>query len=187
MQISLYYVSESHVLNDSIYDSGSWFPGTLSKGNFSTAVNTRSLSVAQLGIVSPNEHSTAALLYYENPTGKVSVLSAISAPNGTSEDGWVDITSQESKSLPESFRNTPGSTAGGSSKTLDESLDSSVFTLSAPFTCASNGSTIKAIFYSKNATDPKIHYNNYTTGPIAGSFSQSMHYIVLYSLVNLMS
>lgn len=138
--------------------------------------------------MSSNETSTGTLLYYENPTGKVSALSENLVFNG--DDEWVDITSQESKSLPESYRNTPGSTAGGGSKTLDESLNSSVLTLSAPFTCGanlSNGFAIEAIFYSTNAMDPKIQSNSYTIGPIVGSFSQSMHFVVLYSLVNLMS
>ena len=155
--------------------------------NFSTAVNTRSLSVAQTGIVSSNESSTLSLLYYENLTGKVSVLSVNPLPNSANDYGWVDITSQESKFLPDSFRNTRGSTAGGGSKTLDESLGSSVFTLSAPFTCGAKGSAIGGIFYSKNATDPEIQANTYTVGPIAGNFSRSMHVVVLYSLVRLMS
>ena len=146
-------------------------------------MNTRSLCVAQTGIVPSNENSTGTLLYYENPTGKVSALSANIGFNESMGGEWVDITSQESKSLPESYRNTPDPTAGGGSKTLDESLDSSIFTLSAPFTCGANISAIEAIFYSKNATDPKIQSNTYTIGPIAGSFSQSMHFMA----VNLMS
>ena len=200
MQITLYYVSEKDILNSSFYDAGSWSPGSLSRWNFSTAVNSRSLSVAQTRTESYNETSTGTLLYYENPNGKVSALSENFVFNRTNgyemvdpnwdDIDWVDITSQESKSLPESYRNTPGPTAGGYSKTLDESLDSSVFTLSGPFTCganSSNGFAIDAIFYSTNAIDPEIQSNTFTFGPIAGNFSQSMHFMVLYSLVNFMS
>ena len=150
-------------------------------------MNTRSLSVAQTGNLSFNDTSTRTLLYYENPSGKVSALTVGPVFNGTDGDAWIDITSQESKSLPESYRNTPGSTAGGSSKILDESLDSSVFTLSAPFTCGDYNNAIEGTFYSKNATDPEILSNTYTTGPIVGNFSQSTHFMVLYSLVNLRS
>ena len=176
--MSLYYVSESHVLSSSVYYSGSWTSGPLSGGNFSTAVNTRSLSVAQTAIVSSDEFSTRTLLYYENPTGKVSALYANPVYNATNGDAWIDITSQESKSLPESYRNTPDSTAGGGSRTLDESLDSVVSTLSAPFTCGAINSALEAVFYSNNATDPTIQSNSYTVGPIAGNFGQSMHFMV---------
>ena len=183
-QITLYYVSERHLLNSSIYNSGSWSLGTLSLANFDTAVNTRSLCVAQ---TSSNETSTGTLLYYENPIGKVSALTENLFLNTPNLDDWVDITSQESTALPESYRNTPGSTAGCCSKTLNESLDSSLFTLSAPFTCGANLSNplaIEAMFYSTNATGPEIQSNTYTVGPIAGSFSQRMYFVVLYSLAN---
>ena len=61
-QITLYYVSEEHVLNSSFYQSDSWNLGPLSPGDFSTAVNTRSLSVAQTVTVSVNETSIVTLL-----------------------------------------------------------------------------------------------------------------------------
>lgn len=205
-QITLYYVSERHVLNSSTYSSDPWSSkisqGALSRGNFSTAVNTRSLSVAQTESVLSNETSTGtdlALLYYENPTGKVSALSQETVVEGVEgvEGGesinteWVDITSQESKSLPDRYRNTPGSTAEDYSKTLDESLDSNVFTLSAPFTCEGNsfnGPVVKAIFYSTGALNLEIQFNVYTTGPSgAGNFSRSMHFLFLYSLIVSMS
>ena len=150
-------------------------------------MNTRSLSVAQTGNLSSNDTSARTLLYYENPSGKVSALTIGPVFNETNDYEWIDITSQESRPLPESYLDTPGSTAGGGSKTLDESLDSSLFTLSAPFTCGANSSAVEAIFYSNNATDPKIQSNTYTIGPITGRFSQSMHFMVLYSLVKLMS
>lgn len=142
-----------------------------------------------------NETSTGrdlALLYYENPTGKVSALSqevvqiAVIGDDSMNTE-WVDITSQEGKSLPDYYRNTPGSTAGGYSKTLDESLDSNNYTLSAPFTCGtnlSNGFAIDAIFSSANDLYSIIQSNAYTTGPGgAGNFSQSKLFVVLYSLV----
>ncbi|CAD6587164.1 MAG: hypothetical protein ASARMPREDX12_002766 [Alectoria sarmentosa] len=206
--ITLFYVSRTHALNSSVYFSGSWSAqtsqGDLSQGNFSTEVNTRSLSVAQTGFVPANETSTGknlALLYYENPTGKVSALSqeivlraVTGLEAGESVDGesvssqWVDITSQESRSLPGYYRNTPGSTAGGYSKTLDESLDSNIFTLSTPFTCGVNSSNdfaVDAIFYSTNASNSEISYNAYTTGPSgAGNFSQMTPFFSSESIPN---
>lgn len=158
-------------------------------------MNTRSLSVAKVETVLANETSTGrdlALLYYENPTGKVSALTqeiGVEANEGdeSTNPKWFDITSQEGKSPSDYYRNTPGSTAGGYSKTLDESLDSNNFTLSAPFTCGtdlSNGFAIDAIFYSANALNFEIQSNIYTTGPGgAGNFSQSKHFVVLFSLV----
>lgn len=153
-------------------------------------MNTRSLSVAQTAIVLPDETSTQrdlTLLYYENPAGKVSALSQETIVDSQSTE-WVDITSQQSKSLPERYRNTPGSTTGTYSKTLDETVDSNTFTLSAPFTCEgilSDGPYyIEAIFYSTDASNSEILTNGYVTGPSgAGNFSPGMHFVLLYSLI----
>ena len=70
-------------------------------------------------------------------------------------DIWVNLTSQESKSLPDEFRNTPASIGGGYSKTLYESLGTDT-TLRAPFTCGENWTTssVGAIFYSPQLSSP---------------------------------
>lgn len=86
-------------------------------------MDTRSLSIALLPRANDssnlnNENSTTntALLYYENPNGKVSALLyrlptvLTETPDGGRYplDQWIDITSQESKALPNEFRNAPG-------------------------------------------------------------------------------
>ena len=112
-------------------------------GNYSTAPNTRSLSIAALGTTPPltvDPSTNSALLYYENPSGNVSALLQQGG-------GWVDITSQESKSLPQEFRNIEES----DSYTLYDSGE--LGTLSTPFACGANWSgpgTIGAIFYTPN-------------------------------------
>ena len=118
--------------------------------------------------------------YYENPTGKVTALSMVNVFVGTvgEEYPFVDITSQESQSLPDSYRNTPALTTRGYSKTLDESLEFSAFTLNPPFTCAvdsSDGSTIDGFFYLNGSG---IQGSAYWTGPNgAANFSQSTHLV----------
>ena len=128
----------------------------LSLENFSTAVTTRSLSVAKRGTFLNSSFGIAdlALLYYENPTGKVSALCQESYytdqdldDSGITQE-WIDITSQESKSLPDVFRNAATSAADAptsiidvTSKTLDESFISSIFALSAPFVAQSANAT----------------------------------------------
>ncbi len=118
------------------------------------------------------------LLLYENPIGKVSALCSILGV----VTAWVDITTQESKSLPDEFRNTPASTAEGHSKTLFESLGTNVSTLSTPFTCMAENSTgpsdIGALFYSPDASNFEFLSTEYSTGPSgAGNFSQSVHFV----------
>ena len=173
-------------------------------GNYSTAPNTRSLSVAALGITPPltvlnlttvnstTVNSTTvnstnlALLYYENPGGNVSALLQ-------QRDRWVDITSQDSKSLPQEFRNTPASLQTSDGYTLDDSAYDG--TLSTPFACGANWSfpgAIGAIFYTPNLSFPnttfpegftEIPYRIGSSGP--GTFFETrMNYTpdALYNL-----
>ena len=137
-----------------------------------------------------------ALLYYENPTGKVSALCQESHYTDLGEGDysiiqeWIDITSQESESLPGEFRNAPDSATGGNSKTLDESLVPNIFTLSAPFTSRAEnqtqGSGIEAGFYSPNASGFEFQYNLYLTGLSgAGNFSPRMYFVFSYVLIRI--
>ena len=191
-QIILYYVSERHVLNSSWYYAGSWSPltppGSVSSGNFSTAVNTRSLSAASTGNAWHGNATLTdqSLLLYEDPTGKVSALCLVlGVVQGKTIDAWVDITSQESKSLLDEFRNTPTSTAEGYSKTLFESSGTNISTLSTPFTCVIGNTTqatdIGTLFYSSNASNSEFLSNEYSTLPSgAGNFSRSIDFVFLY-------
>ena len=149
---------------------------------YSTALNTRSLSVASTGTTSPLNASVnstnLALLYYENPSGNVSAL----LQQG---DRWVDITSQYSKSLPPEFRNSASlKTQGG--YTLYES--GNFGTLNTPFACGANWTSIGAIgaiFYSPNASisdssssiDLRFTGNDYRSGSGGpGTFAPCMNY-----------
>ncbi len=154
-------------------------------GNFSTAVTTRSLSVVGTVISPPSnweivesDSLVRSLLYYEDPTRRISVLSHQTVGNEKNRTlkesptaEWVNLTSQESKSLPDEFRNTPASTAGTNSKTLYESLGANT-TLRAPFTCETNWTlpyddnfTVEAIFYSPNASTSQFAIQDYAMGP----------------------
>lgn len=159
-------------------------------GKFSTAVTTRSLSIVETGISIPDavdlESLDGSLLYYEDPTGRISVLSQQAVgneKNRTFEKSptaeWFDLTSQKSKSLPDIFRNTPASIA---SKTLYESLGTNT-TLRAPFTCGANWTVVDedtisvgALFYSPqpNASNSQFAIQIYTMGPgdSAGNFTR---------------
>ena len=91
---------------------------------YSTAMDTRSLSISLIPDASnssdlnasKNSTTNVALLYYENPNGKVSALlhrhlelfAEGSAAGSSSQEQWIDITSQESKALAKEFRNAPG-------------------------------------------------------------------------------
>lgn len=100
---------------------GSWAPDP-GFGSYNTAVDTRSLSISLFqpanGSSSFNAYTNpttnVALLYYENSSGKVSALLyrlftvGDQHSGSSSQDQWVDITSQESKELPHEFRNAPG-------------------------------------------------------------------------------
>ena len=145
-------------------------------------MTTRSLSVANTGngssvSIDTGDLALLSLLYYENPTGNVSALCQLN--NDSIIDEWIDISSQESRSLPDVFHNGLTSATDGNSKTLYESLISKLFTLSAPFTCQTANaqqSGIDAFFYSPNASNVAFESSNYLTGPNGpGNFSLSMH------------
>lgn len=175
-QITLYYVSEGNVLNSSDYSGGVWSPSfNSSLGNYSTALYTRSLSVALTDILLPlnsADSNNATLLYYENPSGNVSAL--------LQQGGrWVDITSQGSKSLPHEFRDTPTTSE---SYTLYESANIGMPRI--PFACGANWSSpgaIGAIFYSSSASELEglsftgNSYRSGSSGP--GTFAECMHYV----------
>ena len=186
-QIKLYYVSEGHVLTSSSYLFGAWSPGLDSSlENYSTALNTRSLSVASTGspLNATVNSTSSALLYYESPSGNISAL----LQQG---DRWVDITSQDSKLLPSEFRNTPTSTQYQGGHTLYES---EIYgTLSTPFACGANWTStagIGAIFYSpyasfsvaNSSTESRFvvnHYGSASDGP--GNFTSRMKLRSSYS------
>ena len=81
--MSLYYISENGIVASNILSEfqGSWFPYQ-ELGNYSTAVDTRSLSISLFPFAnnssslntSENSTTNVALLFYENPNGKVSTL-----------------------------------------------------------------------------------------------------------------
>lgn len=190
----LYFVSEYHLLSSSIHDEGFWvLDSTL--GNFSTAVNTRSLSITSVSNNDTNSTTNSALLYYENPTGNVSALLQRISPQPTQilkvlNAQWIDITSQESKSLPDEFRNVPDFNL---SNTLYESTNAKFGT---PFTIEANfsGSSIGALFYSPPTSASRFRWfegylysagtivtADYIIGPRGpGNFSAGMHFAGLY-------
>ena len=145
------------MLYASTYTDGSW-SSDLSLVNFSTAVKSRSLSIASTMYDS--------LLYYEDPDGRISVLSQQDVQHGDDDTdyGWIDATSQESKSLPAEFRNNPASIAEGYSKTLYESFETNTI-LRAPFACRANwtGYPLGAIFYSPQLSSPNASKVQFTT------------------------
>lgn len=129
-------------------------------------MGTRSLSLSS---VPYNANTTiytqnSTILYYENPTGNVSAL--LQRTTTTNEDDssdyngrtwsqkWFDITSQESESLPNEFRNTDRTISNKSlySSTLYESNTNATY--STPFTSGANfaGWNIGALFYSPSNT-----------------------------------
>ena len=165
--MSLYYISEDNILSSNFLSGGQWAQ-VLQFGAYSTAVNMRSLSIslfpgAENSTSLDQETSTTdvALLYCEDPNGRVSaLLYRIVVEKSGSQDQWVNITSQESKVLPNEFRNTRGfnsSVSPGvisetetiiSSYTLYESDSTAVY--KTPF-CSAPGkfeSSVAASFYS---------------------------------------
>lgn len=178
--------------------------------NYSTAVETRSLSIrllpaangsSSVSLAGSNSTDNIALLYYENPNGKVSaLLNRILRLTGTyGQIQWVDVTSQESKALPREFRpagwvdhdtiaSDPNTTR---SHTLYDTDPNIVY--STPFTSAANfwGGSAGALFYSPldpllNTTSPfagsffNVGYNTGSSGP--GNFTVSgMHYLPAYT------
>ena len=171
--------------------SGYWIPeiqyGDLSSGGFRTAVDTRSLAIVRTVVEIPERGNFAqeerSLLYYEDPSGKVSALSQQNGGAGDNQTSrWVNVTSQASESLPDDFRNTTASTAQGYSKTLYESLGTDT-TLKAPFTCGANwtGYFVGAIFYSPqlsspNASDFQFAIEGYSMNSVSssGSFTNEL-------------
>ena len=141
---------------------GSWLPAT-NIGNYSTAVDTRSLSISSFnfandssGLGSGENSTNLALLFFENPNGKVSALLHRSVftekPQGElfEHDQWIDITSQESKALPKEFHNPPGfDSSNSSSRTLYEADPNGIYEFNTPFLSApwSDG-FVGAMFYT---------------------------------------
>ena len=171
--MSLYYVSESNILSSNFLreGEGSWVPDGYF-GNYSTAVETRSLSISLFPTANTSSNfnldeistTNAALLFYEKPNGKISALlhrlmNIDFGPQGgeSQQDQWIDITSQESEGLPNEFRNAPGFNYRNSlykyfpynttfSKTLYEADPLAVY--NTPFFSAPNLFGSGAIFYS---------------------------------------
>ena len=141
----MYYVSDSHYLSSCVVEGTELSNEFLHQySNYSTAVDTRSLSVT---LVNRSEtipfadslNGNIALLYYENPTGNVSALLQRSVWTRYEQSfQWLDITSQSNQSLPGEFRNVPNSSVSnyGSSHTLHESLANT--RLGTPFTSGAN-------------------------------------------------
>lgn len=142
------------------------------------------------------ENSTinSAILYYENLTGNVSALLQRTTSHyypsihgKSAPETWIDITSQDSKSLPSEFRNTPGRNSSNDSYsyTLYESDINATY--STPFTSGANfsGWSVGALFYSSsNATQlggplvsgGSIVFTGYMVGPNGtGNFNTGMH------------
>ena len=173
-------------------EGGSWTPD-LGFRNYSTAVDTRSLSISLFPAANESSTSNAhlgsisniALLYYENPNGKVSALLyrllAIERKLGEPQssylqDQWVDVTSQESRALPDEFFNpdiihsfsTKYDRNATFSHTLYDVNPNIVY--STPFTSAANfyWFAAGALFYS--LLDPMLNTTSPSTSPIAGGF-----------------
>ena len=150
---------------------GTWSSNPI-PGNYSAAVDTRSLSISSVESGSPEPDPfknssrsytrNSALLFYETSTGKVSALLRTIYGVFTEQSAlWIDITSQESKSLPMEFRNAPGrfyNTYNAQeipppanatfSHTLYEADTNATY--GAPFTSGANFSAtpVGALFYS---------------------------------------
>lgn len=144
------------------FAGSSWLSAT-DIGNYSTAVDTRSLSISLFkfadessGLHSGENLTNLALLFFENPNGKVSALLQrlviTVEPQGEKlwSDQWIDITSQESKALPKEFHNAPGFNSSNTlSRTLYEADKFGEYEYNTPFFSApySDGS-VGAIFYT---------------------------------------
>ena len=141
--------------------------------NYSTAVDTRSLSVASVSTANQstdtNSTITYAILYYENPTGQVSALIQRFSPAYGVK--WIDVTSQNSQSLPSDLRkyhNPPYS------NTLYESVFNDTF--SPPFTTRNGISIKQALFYSplhdcilNTIYIPSVNDSEFLTTPCFGN------------------
>ncbi len=139
-------------------------------------MDTRSLSISFFPAANQSSFNlekdstnNIALLYYENQNGKVSALlhrliNEFIEDSGvgglSSQDQWIDITSQESKALPHEFSNAPGLNYSDSfyqygsnhnftfSHTLYEA--DPIIVYSTPFSSAANSfeTSAGALFYS---------------------------------------
>ena len=196
-----------------MYD-GSWDQDQ-SIGTYSTTEDTRSLSITLLPVadnsssLDPSKSSTTnvALLYCEDPNGKISALLHRLIINlEDSNDGsllqadWLNITSQGSKALPNEFRNPPdfnySNTLPGDSgynttlsRTLYEADPLAVY--NTPFFSFAASGGVLAVFYSPfnlqlNTTSPLAGDNFFTasfgigqTGP--GNFSLGMQHATIYT------
>ena len=145
--------------------------------NYSTAGNTRSLGIIPLSKSgTPNSsYTNQTILYYETPNGKISALlqRLISA-----EYQWIDITNQESQSLPHNCRNGPNSE---SSQTLYESEDAVISTpfltgwIHTPLLADGVGYVSRAFFYSPENEFVEMDYNVASTS--CREFSTGIHYL----------
>lgn len=88
-----------------------------------------------------NSNITNTILYYENPTGQVSALIQRFSP--TYGVKWIDVTSQNSQSLPSDLRKNRDPSI---SNTLYESVFNDTF--SPPFTTRNGNPFSRALFYS---------------------------------------
>lgn len=145
--------------------------------NYSTAVDTRSLSVATVStfdqLIDTNSTTTnLVILYYENPTGKVSALIQRFSPNDSVNTvKWIDVTSQNSQSLPSDLRKDPDPSL---SNTLYESLFNDTF--SPPFTTRNGTDISQALFYSplhdcilNTIYHPSVNDSGFSTTPCFGN------------------
>ena len=147
-------MSENHTIISEIFDRGIWTPDRFF-GNWSTAVDTRSLSFCLLNVTgtghSNNSTLNLALLLYENPTGNITAL--LQRFHTRYDDTeWIDVTSQRSQLLQDAFRNGPGSDNNNSTTLYESDTD---VTFSAPFTCtpSNDGKLMELVFYTPNATN----------------------------------
>ena len=173
----MFYVSDSHQLS-SLFAEGDDYAIQELRKNYSTAIDTRSLSVSLITgsnptIASQNTTTNLALLYYENPSGNVSVL--LKRTNFMNSVGhfsrspyqWLDISSQSSQSLPDEFRNK-GSTDVWGSHTLYET-DPDII-LGPPFTSMGNSS----LLYAPSRASLEVFDYSYGPGGF-DIFSSGMH------------
>lgn len=140
-------------MTSSYLNDGLWSLAT-DIGSYSTAVDTRSLSVSFFGFANGSYFLSpatgvinGALLFFENPNGNVSAL-LFRIDFAPQLDSWIDITSQESKALPKEFYNAPKITYSNTfSRTLYEAVPNGSY--SAPFFSKSySDGVVGATFYS---------------------------------------
>ena len=200
----MYYVSDNNYISSSVAEGWSLAgPIRASGKNYSTAVGTRTLSIASVpgsDVDSDpsinNSTQNLAILYYENPAGNVSALlqRMVWTYNSSGvndvvqrQSQWLDITSQSSKSLPSDFLNVVDTE---DSHTLWESAE--VYgrhtTLSTPFTSRANFSHVfpspgtydmGVVFYAPdNGSFGFESYDIGLQGP--GNYSGCMCFVSLY-------